>query len=86
MKKRLLTVALAVALLAVSVACFAACGKVTKCDLCGQEARCKEVTILGEKGWACSDCKKGMDELKDVGDSVKDGIEDIGKELGDLFD
>ncbi len=56
------------ALVLVLVSMFAACGKTTECEICGQTKKCTEVEFMGEKGWVCDDCKKGLDALNSLGE------------------
>lgn len=39
------------------------CSKNTTCDICGEEAKCKKMKVMGEKAWVCSDCKAGVEAL-----------------------
>ncbi|MDD6251897.1 MAG: hypothetical protein ACI4HJ_06255 [Ruminococcus sp.] len=61
-----------VMVLALTIFAFAGCAgatKVTKCEICGEEKQCKQITYQGESGWFCVDtCApfvEGM--LKSVG-------------------
>ena len=73
--KRIVVIALAVLMLAVSVFSFAACAKTMKCESCTREEKCKEVeTVDGSKKWLCSDCQAindaAMEALESLGDLV----------------
>ena len=52
---------LAVFLVALLAFCTFSCGKKGICNMCGEEARLKEVNYLSETGYFCSVC---YDEVK----------------------
>lgn len=57
--------AIATLLLVVSFATLlVGCTKNTTCDICGEEGKCKKTKFMGEKVWACEDCR---DELEALG-------------------
>ena len=74
--KRIVVLALAILMVAMSVLSFAACGKVMECELCGEEGRCKEVEIFKQKYMACADCRGEIEEaekeLEELGEDLKD--------------
>jgi len=77
MKKIVIALLLVVAM----IATLAACSEPFTCDLCDEEKTGEqhEVKILGETLVYCDDCYEEMEELED-------NLEDLGDELGDLFD
>lgn len=76
--KRIAALVLAVLTLAFV---FASCGKEFECDLCGETKKGKQYTeeMFGAKITYCADCKEDLEE-------VQQGLEDIGDQLGGLFD
>ena len=72
--KKTLALVLAVLMLALSVMGLSACGKVCECEGCGEEARCKEVELLGEKLWLCPECQEEADALKELGEELEDAF------------
>lgn len=66
MKKRLVKV---LALTSVVMMFATGCGKVTECEMCGEEKRCKEVTYEGESAMLCSDCEDAVEAIMDLAES-----------------
>ncbi len=69
-----------VVLLLATMLLLVGCGKFT-CDICEEEKSGKQYTeeVLGEEVVICKDCKAELDELEKE-------LEDLGDELGDLFE
>ncbi len=67
MKKKLARV---LALTGVVMMFATGCGKVTECEMCGEEKKCKKVTYEGESAMLCSDCKEAFDALKELAESL----------------
>lgn len=55
--KRIVAILLLVLMLATLLV---ACGKTTECELCGEVKSCKQIEVLGEKGWVCKDCEQSI--------------------------
>ena len=67
--KKVLAIVMVLALTSFAYAGGAGATKGTKCEVCGEEKQCKQITYQGESGWFCVDtCApfiEGM--LKSVG-------------------
>ncbi len=53
-------------LVVILVTLLTACGKTGKCEICGKNAKLKELTISGESGWVCEDCYNQYKALADL--------------------
>ena len=60
--KRFLILVLTVLLVFSMIGSLTACGNNGECEGCGEEAKLKTVTFMGEKMELCKDC---ADEIKD---------------------
>lgn len=62
--KKVLLVTSAVLVVALGVV---GCKKTTDCDFCGKEKKCSKIENNdGDEAWACADCEKEIEELKEA--------------------
>ena len=64
MKKKLFVLSVLTVLL---VSVLTGCGEKTECELCGEEKKCKTVTVLGEEAHVCKDCINEIEEFAEEG-------------------
>ena len=67
--KRILALALVIAMICVVALTITSCGAKVECDACGKEYyenQGKTIEMFGEKGYFCPDCAEDLDALGDL--------------------
>jgi len=75
--KRIVVLALAILMVAMSVLSFAACSKTMECESCKREEKCKKVTVDGESAWLCSDCEALVEAFQDAAEKAEEALGDL---------